>query len=196
MFTKIVLCASNSKLTAGLWRLGKLQSYQVFQNDEQGLRGFRLFLQKNKEISIHLLADAVEEDFRLETFPHTSGNARRELVERKLSQMYRGSVYRAAHYINRQTDKRKDDRFLFVSLNNPQFMQGWLDCIEQRQALLAGVYLLPMISQSIVRRMKLMSPHILLTERLSSGLRQTYLHNGRLRMSRLVPIPADADTRL
>lgn len=196
MFTKIVLCASNNKLTAGLWRLGKLQSYQVFQNDEQGFSGFRLFLQKNKEISIHLLVDAIEEDFRLETLPHTSGNARRELVERKLNQMYRGSVYRAAHYINREPDRRKDDRFLFVSLNNPQFMHGWLDCIEQRQALLAGVYLLPMISQSIVRRMKLLAPHILLTERLSSGLRQTYLHNGRLRMSRLIPIPADAETRL
>jgi hypothetical protein len=32
-----------------------------------------------------------------------------------------------------------------------------------------------------------MAPHILLCEKLSSGLRQTYFHNGRLRMSRLVP---------
>lgn len=45
-----------------------------------------------------------------------------------------------------------------------------------------------MISQVVVRQMKLMAPHILLCERLSSGLRQTYLHNGRLRISRLVPM--------
>jgi len=38
----------------------------------------------------------------------------------------------------------------------------------------------------LVKQLKLMAPHILLCEKLSSGLRQTYLHNGRLRVSRLV----------
>ena len=51
-----------------------------------------------------------------------------------------------------------------------------------------------MLSQVLVRQLKLMAPHILLCEKLSSGLRQTYFHNGRLRMSRLVPsVPAAAN---
>jgi hypothetical protein len=196
MFTKIVLCATSSQLTAGIWRLGKLQSYQVFHNDEQGHQDFSHFLQEHSHITVYLLADAIEEDFRLETLPHTAGNARRELVERKLNQLYRGTTYRAAHFINREKDKRKDDRFLFISINNTDFLQGWMQCIEAQQAPLAGVYLLPMVSQVMVRRMKLMAPHILLSERLSTGLRQTYLHNGRIRISRLVPIPPAAESRL
>ncbi|HLD08574.1 MAG TPA: hypothetical protein VJB68_00840, partial [Methylophilaceae bacterium] len=130
------------------------------------------------------------------TLPHTSGGARREVVERKLSQLYRGITYRAAHFINREQDKRKDDRFLFVALNSSDSIQGWIGIIEEQQAPLVGVYLLPMVSQSLVRRMKLMAPHILLCERLSSGLRQSYLHNGRLRISRLTPVPPVAQSQL
>jgi hypothetical protein len=196
MFSKLIFCATNNKLTAGLWQLGKLQSHQVFMNDEQGLVDFSVYLQNNSNIKIYLLADAVEEDYRLETLPHTSGGARREMVERKLSQVYRGITYRAAHFINREQDKRKDDRFLFAALNNDEFLQNWVRIIEEQQAPLAGTYLLPMISQSLVRRMKLMQPHILLSERLSSGLRQSYLHNGRLRISRLTPIPLTAEKQL
>ena len=196
MLTKIVLCATGKHLTAGIWRLGKLQSHHVFRNDEQDLQDFRRFLQNHPDIQLYLLADDVEEDFRLETLPHTYGNTRREIVERKLNQIYRGTAYRAAHFINREREKRRDDRFLFIALSNTELIQGWMQVIEELQAPLVGVYLLPMVSQVIVRRLKLMPPHILLSERLSSGLRQTYLHNGRLRVSRLAPIPPDAENKL
>lgn len=196
MFAKIVLCATDNKLTAGIWRFGKLQSYQVFQDDELGHEDFTRFLQRNSNTTIYLLADAVEEDFRLETLPHSTGRARHEMVERKLNQIYRGTMFRAAHFINRAQDHRKDDRFLFIALNTTDFLQAWIHIIEAQQAPLAGVYLLPMISQVLVRRMKLMAPHILLSERLSSGLRQTYLHNGRLRISRSAPIPPTAQNQL
>ncbi|HEU4707991.1 MAG TPA: hypothetical protein VFS17_01655 [Methylophilaceae bacterium] len=196
MLAKIVLCATSNRLTAGIWRMGKLLSYQVFQNEAQGHEDFRQFLQAQSNTPLYLLADDVEEDFRLETLPHTSGNARREMVERKLNQIYRGTIYRAAHFINREKEKRKDDRFLFIALNNTELIQPWMQAIEEQQAPLVGVYLLPMVSQVIVRRLKLMAPHILLTERLSSGLRQTYLHNGRLRVSRLAPIPPDAENKV
>jgi hypothetical protein len=53
-----------------------------------------------------------------------------------------------------------------------------------------------MLSQVLVRQLKLMAPHILLCEKLSSGLRQTYFHNGRLRMSRLVPNVPTATNQL
>lgn len=185
---KLILCATNSSLTAGLWYGSKLQNYAVFGNASQDYTAFSEYLAKHPEINIYLIVDAVEEDYRVESLPHTAGSARREIVERKLNQFNRNSVYRAAHYINRAADKRKDDNFLFVALSQADFLQGWMDVIQANHAPLVGVYLLPMISQVVVRQMKLMSPHILLCERLSSGLRQTYLHNGRLRLSRLVPM--------
>lgn len=184
---KIVLCATANSLLAGVWRAGKLQGNQTFVNNEVGHQTFAEFLQQYPVTPIYLITDAVEEDFRLESLPHTTGMAKAELIARKLNQHYRGSQYRTAHFINRDKDKRKDDNFLFVALNNDDFLQDWVAIIQAAEAKLVGVYLLPMLSQVIARKLKLMAPHILLCEKLSSGLRQTYLHNGRLRMSRLVP---------
>lgn len=185
---KLILCANNHSLIAGVWHGAKLQSYAVFSNIDQDYTAFSEYLAQQLNINIYLIVDAVEEDYRLESLPHTTGHARAEIIGRKLNQFNRNSIFRAAHFINRSVDKRKDDNFLFVALSNADSLQGWLDAIQANQSALVGVYLLPMISQVIVRQMKLMAPHILLCEQLSSGFRQTYLHNGRLRMSRLVPM--------
>jgi hypothetical protein len=191
---KLVLCATSHSLLAGLWRAGKLQGSQAFNNDEAGHEAFAEFLKQYISIPIYLMADAVEEDYRLESVPHTTGAAKKELVNRKLNQFYRGLEYRTAHFVNRETIKRKDDKYLFVALNNADFLQAWVNLIQDAKVQLVGIYLLPMLSQVLVRQLKLMAPHILLCEKLSSGLRQTYLHNGRLRMSRLVPnVPSAAN---
>lgn len=185
---KIILCITNQSLTAGLWHGNKLQSYQIFKNKDEDYTAFSRYLAKFPDVNVYLIVDAIEEDYKLEALPHTTGSARREIVERKLSQFNRNSIYRTAHFINRDTDKRKDDNFIFIALSNTDFMQSWMDVIQAEHIPLVGVYLLPMVSQVMVRQMKLMAPNILLCERLSSGLRQTYLHNGRLRMSRLTPM--------
>jgi hypothetical protein len=185
---KLICCATNQGLIAGLWHGTKLQTYAVFNNVDEDHTAFSQFLSQYVDVNIYLIVDAIEEDYKVESLPHTAGKARREIIDRKLNQFNRNSLYRAAHFINRATDKRKDDNFLFVSLNNDDFLHGWIDAIQANHAPLVGVYMLPMISQVAVRQMKLMAQHILLCERLSSGLRQTYLHNGRLRMSRLVPM--------
>lgn len=191
---KLVLCATANHLLAGFWHAGQLQSYQIFNNDDAGHDAFAIMLQKNAAIPLYLLADTVSEDYRIEHIPHSLGMAKRELIARKLKQCYRGLGYCAAYFINRETDQRKDDLFLFVALNNVDFLQGWLVRIQAAKAPLVGIYLMAMLSQILLKRLKLISPHILLCEKLSSGLRQTYLHNGYLRMSRLVPnMPTESD---
>ena len=185
---KLILCATNNGLTAGLWHGTKLQNYAVFKQTNEDYTDFAEFLAQYVDVDIYLIVDAIEESYKLESMPHTTGRARSEIIERKLGQFSRSSVYRAAHFINRSADKRKDDNFLFLALNNADFLQGWMDVIQAGHAPLVGVYLLPMLSQIIVRQMKLMAQNILLCERSSSGLRQSYFHNGRLRMSRLMPM--------
>jgi len=190
---KIVLCATADNLLAGVWYAGKLQGCQRFVNDESGHAAFSNFLQQHASIPVYLIVDAVEEDYRLESLPHTTGAAKRELLSRKLNQFYRGLYYRTAHFISRDKDKRKDDNYLFAALNNDEFIEGWIAVIQQVDAQLVGVYLLPMLSKLLIKQYKLTAPNILLCEQLSSGLRQTYFDNGRLSMSRLVPnLPDDA----
>ena len=190
---KIVLCATADNLLAGVWHAGKLQGCQRFVNDESGNASFAEFLQQYPSTPVYLIVDAVEEDYRLESLPHTTGAAKRELIARKLNQFYRGLYYRTAHFISRDKDKRKDDHYLFAALNNDEFIEGWIAVIQQVDAQLVGIYLLPMLSKLLIRQFKLTAPNILLCEQLSSGLRQTYFENGRLSMSRLVPnVPDDA----
>lgn len=194
--TKIVLCATANSLLAGLWRAGKLQRHQTFANEELGHQAFAGFLQQYPDTPVYLIVDAVEEDYRLESLPHTSGGAQRELVTRKLNQFYRGVKYRTAQFINRDKDRRRDDNFLFAALNNDDFLEHWVNVIQAVEAQLVGIYLLPMLSQVLVKQLKLTAPHILLCEKLGSGLRQTYLHNGHLRVSRLVSNVPAVDSQL
>jgi hypothetical protein len=189
---KIVLCATATQLVAGLWHADKLQRSEVFANSEEGHTAFAAFLSEYPSTHVYLLANSVEEDYRLESLPHSAGRSKKELINRKLNQFYRDLNYRTAHFIMSAKDKRKDDKFLFIALNNDEFLQGWMEVIQNNEAQLVGVYLLPMLSRLLIQQFKLGAPHILLCEMLSSGLRQTYFHNGRLRMSRLIPnVPAD-----
>lgn len=195
MISRIVLCAFPDRLTAGVWRFGGLVSCVSYLNDEQGLDAFRGFLLRHKNIPISLIADAVEEDYRVESAPHTFGATRHALLERKLGQLYRNSVYRAAHFIGRDRELRRDDLFLLVALSNAECIQPWILAIEEQQAPLIGVYLLPTVSQFLIERLKLSAPHLLLADGLVTGLRQTYFHNGKLRVSRLAPNITSADAR-
>jgi hypothetical protein len=192
--TKLVLCATASQLLAGVWRSGQLIGSQVFANNGSGYEDLTRLLQQYPTAALYLIADAVEEDYRLEHLPHTSGAARRELIERKLNQYYRGLDYRSVQFLQRDQALRKDDQFLFIALNNADFLHGWVTAIHAAGAQLVGVYLLPMLSQIVLQQLKLTAPYILLCEKLSSGLRQTYCHHGRTYMSRLVPnMPSTAD---
>ncbi len=189
---KIVLCATADHLLAGIWHAGKLQGSQMFANHEQGEAAFARFMQPYQAVPVYLIVDAVEEDYRLESLPHTSGAAKRELLNRKLNQFYRGLDYRTAHFISRDKDKRKDDNYLFAALNNDEFIKGWIAVLQQLDAQLVGIYLLPMLSKLLMRQLKLSGSNILLCEKLSSGLRQSFFHDGYLSMSRLVPnVPED-----
>lgn len=186
--TKLILCASNQSVTVGVWSGVRLQVYETFENNEEGIEAFEVFIQRYQTAKYYVIADAYEEEYRLESLPHTSGTAKKELLERKLNQFNRNNLFRAAHFINQDKDKRRDDNYLFVALNNADFLQGWLDTLQRHNAAIVGLYLLPMISQYIVQQMKLNVPNILLCERLRSGLRQTYLSNGHVRISRMVPM--------
>lgn len=192
IFGRIILCVSSEQLTAGYWRMGHLKDYQIFHNNPQDLGAFKGFLQSHSNTNIDCLVDAIEEDYRLEIFPHTRGKDRRDLIERKLTQAYRGSLFRTALFLDRQpAQKRKDDRFLFLGLNQTDFLKPWLEVIDAQQAPLAGVYLLSMVSQSLVKALKIKSRHLLLVEKLATGFRQSYLFKGELRMSRLATFPAE-----
>jgi hypothetical protein len=189
MADKLLLCVSATSATAGRWHRGKLVAVQVFSNDQSGWSGFSSFLQGSPGILVHIMVDVVEEDYRFENLPHSMGRDRREMVSRKLRQLYRNNPYSRAWLQGRDTDKRRDDRYLFAALTNPDLIAGWLNVIEAQRVPLAGVYLLPMASHNLLKKFGLGSINsLLLVTQNSAGLRQTFFRDQRLRISRLTQL--------
>jgi hypothetical protein len=183
---KIILCLNSNQLLAGVWLGRNYQSSRVFTPDQVGQAAFTKFLCDNAAATFHLIADVAEEDYQFQHFPHTSGRTKQALLVRKLDQVYRGLAYKAATYYDREQNQARADNYLFVAIRHEKCMQPWLDLLKATDIKLAGIYLLSMLSEAMLRQHAQTIQSVLLCERLSSGLRHTFFMNGRLQMSRLV----------
>ena len=188
MFTKLLLYISSQHATAAHWRRGKLLLCQEYANDEAGWAAFGTFLQAYPDTPLHIMVDAVEEDFRSEILPHATGNNRQEMLARKLKQLYRATPYAAAWFQGRANDKRHDDTYLFCALSNPDVLEPWLNILQAHTTPLAGIYLFSVVSQSLLTQLKIVAPNLLLISKNSAGLRQSFFLNQQLKASRLTPL--------
>ena len=188
MADKFVMCVTQTQATAAMWRRGKLVGPRVFANTPEDLQSFRTYLRRERGTLAYVAADTVEEDYRFETLPHATGRDRAELVSRKLRQIYRTTRFHAAMFQERNQSARGDDRYLFSALTNTAFLDPWLEAIAEAGLPLVGVYTLPMLSLGLVPKLGLDQPNVLVVTKNAAGLRQTFLKQGRLRISRLTPL--------
>ncbi len=191
MSAKILLNVSARRVTMGLFAQRRLSEVHSFPADERAWTAFGNLLAAHERTPVYVMADVVEEDFRAETLPHVLGRARREMVARKLGQFFRTAPYRAAWRQGRGSGraggKRRDDQYLFLALNSADLLRPYLEIVESRGAPLAGLYLLPAVSQALVERLAPRAPGVLLVSLQGSGLRQSFFVDGKLRISRLTP---------
>jgi len=193
MSAKILLNLSVRGVTMAVFAQRKLSDARSFANDEPARKAFASLLAAHQRTPVYVMVDVAEEDFRSETLPHVAGRARREMVARKLAQLFRTAPYRAAWLQGRGQDRRRDDQYLFLALNNAELLRPYLEIIEACHAPLAGIYLLPVVSQALVERIKPDVPGVLLVSRQRAGLRQSFFLDGKLRMSRLTPLDPGND---
>lgn len=193
MAAKILLYVSGVRATASLWRGGALSQPAHCANDREGWGTFGSLLAAHPGVPVYLSVDCVDEDYRSETLPHVRGSARQEMLSRKLKQVFRNAPYCAAWQQGRESNKRKDDRFLFVALTLPDLLRPWLDVIQLHGNPLAGIYLLPMVTHGLLGKLRLKEHHLLLVSEGSGGLRQTYFQEQNLKISRLTPLDAPSD---
>ena len=145
MADKLLIGISAPVVTAARWHGGKIAECLTFANDEGGQADFKEYLARLTDMPAHIMVDAVEEDYRFETLPHAYGSDRDEMVVRKLKQHYRNTPYATAWLTGRDSGKRRDDRYLFSALTNPDLVTGWLLTVADTGLPVAGVYLLPMV---------------------------------------------------
>lgn len=197
MADKVLISITTERGTVARWHHGRLAAWHTFANDEGGWAGFEAFLKTAGSLPAYLMVDAVEEDYRVETLPHVRGRDRQQLVARKLKQLYRSTPYCAAWTQGRDAGKRKDDVYLFAALSNPDMLFGWVQALARRQTPLVGIYTLPIVSVELAARLKLQAQNLLLVSQHATGLRQTVLRDGKLRLSRLTRLEvASGESRL
>jgi hypothetical protein len=191
MAKKVLLCASAFHLSAAVWNRGRLTVCRSFEDEPEGHAAFQTFLQTVTGIPVYLTADTVDEDYRFETLPHASGNDRREMLERKLRQLYRSTPFYGAALQDREKEKRRDDRYLLSALTNGEVFAPWLQMLMSAKAPVSGVFPLPLVTLGAVKRLGLAEPNLLLVSRHAAGVRQTFVKDQVFRISRLTPTPAD-----
>jgi hypothetical protein len=190
MADKVLISITSEQGTVARWHSGRLTGWHTFANDEGGWAAFESLLKTMGSMPAYLMVDAVEEDYRFETLPRARGADREQLVARKLKQLYRNTPYCAAWMQGRNVGKRRDDVYLFAALTNPELLFGWVQVLARLQTPLVGIYTLPVVSVELAERLKLKAQNLLLVSQHSSGLRQTVLREGKLRLSRLTRLEA------
>ena len=194
MARKLVLCSSTSHLTAGIWTGRRLDRVHRFEDTERDQQAFANFLTAAHGVPAYLMADTVDEDYRFETLPHASGKDRRDMIERKLKQLYRSTPFYGSSLQDREDSKRRDDRYLFAALTNPETLNPWLRILTESGLPIAGIFPVPMVSLSLIKKLDLNQPNLLLVSKHEAGVRQTFVKDQRFRISRLTPIRAGGGT--
>src|SRR5688572_30619238 len=190
MADKLLISVSARQVSVATWRGKHFPACEVFAHNEDGLAQFKAFLAKLPRMSVHIMVDAVEEDYRVESLPHSFGTDRRDMVNRKLKQHYRTTPYCSARLQGRDTSKRRDDRYLFCALTNPELISAWVQAVSERDLPIAGIYLLPTVTQGLVEKLQIKEPNLLVVSSDSAGLRLTCFRDQKLRISRLARVDA------
>src|SRR4051812_17274705 len=193
MAAKLLLCVSNDHVTAAVWRRHRLTACTRFNNNENGWAAFSNFLHGMRAMPVHIAVDTVDEDFRFETLPHARGRDRAEMVGRKLRQLYRATPYFSSELQERDSGKRRDDRYLFAALMNPDLLAPWLRALEAASLPVSGIYPLALVSVYLIEHLKLKQPNLLIISKNSAGLRQTFFKDLKFRISRLTPLLATTE---
>ena len=184
---------SGHRLTVFHWDHKKFHGACSFEPDEEGLEKFKQYLTTSAKSPARLLVDVIEEDFRTESAPHVYGKDKKAVINRLLDRYYRSSgQYVYSEVIGREKTGRKDDRVLIGGITNPRLISVWKNAIEECQIPLIGIWTLPLISKNLLPLIgEKRSAVLLVSQQVSSNLRQTFLRDGKMLSTRQSVINQD-----
>jgi len=172
------------------WRECRLEGAYYFPATEAGLDQFSRYLSETPNVPTYIMADLLEEEYRLEVIPHVFGRDRKALIQHRLARLFRDTPYVYSQIQGRMPDGRRDDKILLTALTNPKTLAPWLQHLSRHQEQLAAIWSLPLVSDRLMRQVGgEASNALLISMHSASGLRQSYFENGYLKISRLVRVP-------
>jgi len=185
MSAKLVLYFTATEHALYRWAGGALELESTFGADDEGLQAFRAHLRGRPGALVYVLADLAGEDFHEDQIPYLRGNDRQAVVQRRLAQRYRDTRLAAALSLGYATGERRTERLLLTSFTNTEQFTAWIDALAASGARLSGVYSVPLLAPALAARLGARSGRSIIVTSNSTGLRQCYVEDGRLRFARL-----------
>ncbi len=159
-----------------------------FSAEDSGYTEFQEFLADKSKLPVTLLVDLATEDFVVENVAHVGPMDRKVFLNRKTEQHFRGVDYRSARIIGREPEGRRDDRVLFSAITKNQAVEPWIRALLREEIPIVSItspaYALCNVAEEYGM---LTHDSVLLVNWESSGIRQTFLVDGKTRFSRLTP---------
>ncbi|MFY9315086.1 MAG: hypothetical protein WAO95_05950 [Burkholderiales bacterium] len=185
MSAKLVIYFTANGHALYRWAGGALELESRFTPDDAGLEEFRGRLRGRSGALVYVLADLAGEDFHEDQIPYLRGGDRQAVVDRRIAQRYRDTRLAAALSLGYATGERRSERLLLASFTNTQQFTAWLDALVEAGTRLSGVYSVPLLAPALAARLGLRGGRVFVVTANSTGLRQCYLEDGRLRFARL-----------
>jgi hypothetical protein len=179
--TRILLLHATGLTVFRCDRSGTVREGRFGEPDE--LRGWLAARRRERHL---LLANLADESFEALDIPHARGRQRAALVARKLAQHCPGTPFSAALPLGHGETGRKDERIVCAAINCPEAIEPWLRAIDAAEVALAGIYSLAQVVAHLPLGQG--DGSFLALTLTHSGLRQTFVANGRLRFSRLTAL--------
>ena len=189
MSAKLVLYFTANGHALYRWAGGGLELEARFAPDTDGLGEFRARLRGRKGALVYVLADLAGEDFHEDQIPYLRGGDRQTVVQRRLAQRYRDTRLATALPLGHLADERRSERLLLASFTNQELFTDWLDALAGAGARLSGVYSVPLLAPVLAARLGVRGGRAFIVTANSTGLRQCYVEDGRLRFARLERTP-------
>ena len=188
MKTSRLLYLSTQNMSAYRWHSGELTCEGLFASTESGHKEFTDYLKQNPKSFFSILANVSEEGFHIETIPFLQGADRKAIITRKLGQLFFNAELTASLSLGYEKTKRKDERIMLAALTSNEFFSPWLKAIASAGVALSGIYSLPLLAPSLLRKLRLPEDKCLLLTVQDQSIRQSYLDKGELYFSRLTPL--------
>jgi hypothetical protein len=186
MAEKRLIYFTSAQVSCYRWKGGELAQEEAFAVSEPGAEAFSEYLALRPTSLYYVLADVVEEDFAPDSIPAVRGRDRKQLLARKIAQRYRDtSLALTLSLGTRVVGERREEQVLFASFTNTQQFQPWLTALRLREARLVGLYSAPLVAPLAGMRLGYKDQSYLLVTVEKAGLRQTFVHQGAVRFSRL-----------
>lgn len=181
----IVLLLTHTHLAAMTWSKHGAMPLMHFSHDAEGHADLAEFVQRQSAARYYLLTDLVEEDFQRDVVPHLSSRDQAQLLRRKLDQLFRATPYRRA-VVQTRGKRGQQDQLQLSAIINRDLLDGIVETLLAERCDLQGIYSVALLTQDIIRKLKLDAPHLLLMSCSCAGtLRQSYFTPAGLQFSRL-----------